>query len=207
MAPTGPVSIRNVSLGFTCSSPNDLFLAFPKSNTMSVAPYCFIISIKIMNGTNGTYLLSITFTGSMALSKPSPGSSSKMLEMQWLQRNDILMNLRGLQIKHPLYYFPRSCLLACSSCFSRVRLYATLWTIACQAPLSIGLSRLGYRSGLHCLPPGDLPSPETEPASLTSPALAGGFLYHQNTQEATILPVRLYTVSCLTKNHPPQLKY
>ena len=50
--------------------------------------------------------------------------------------------------------------------FSRVRLFATLWTVARQAPLSMGFSRQEYWSGLPCLPPGDLPHPGTEPASL-----------------------------------------
>ena len=44
-----------------------------------------------------------------------------------------------------------------------------------QAPLSVGFSRQTYWSGLPCPPPGDLPDPGTEPASLKSPALAGGF--------------------------------
>ena len=41
----------------------------------------------------------------------------------------------------------------------------TPWTIACQAPLSIGFSRQEYWSGLPCPPPGDLPKPGTEPVS------------------------------------------
>ena len=60
--------------------------------------------------------------------------------------------------------------------FSRVRLFATLWTVARQAPLSIGFSRLEYWSGLPCPPAGDLPHPGIKPESLVSPALAGGFL-------------------------------
>ena len=43
--------------------------------------------------------------------------------------------------------------------FSRVRLFATLWTAAHQAPLSMGFSRQEYSSGLPCSPPGDLPNP------------------------------------------------
>ena len=58
---------------------------------------------------------------------------------------------------------------------SSVRLCTTLWTAACQAPLSIGFSGQEYWSGLPCPPPGDLPDPETETMSLMSPALAGGF--------------------------------
>ena len=54
------------------------------------------------------------------------------------------------------------------------RLSVTPWTGARQAPLSIGLSRQEYCSGLPCPPPGDLPDPGIQPESLTSPALAGG---------------------------------
>ena len=46
-------------------------------------------------------------------------------------------------------------------------LFATPWTVSCQGPLSMGFSRQGYRSGLPCPPPGDLPSPRTEPISST----------------------------------------
>ena len=53
--------------------------------------------------------------------------------------------------------------------FSRVRLFATLWTIAHQAPLSIGFSRQDYWSVLLFSSPGDLPDPGIEPLSLTSP--------------------------------------
>ena len=41
----------------------------------------------------------------------------------------------------------------------------TLWTVVCQAPLSMGFSRPEYWSGLPCPPPGDLPNPGTEPGS------------------------------------------
>ena len=44
-----------------------------------------------------------------------------------------------------------------------------------QAPLFMGFFRQEYWSGLPCPPPGDLPDPGVEPASLTSPGLAGGF--------------------------------
>ena len=48
---------------------------------------------------------------------------------------------------------------------SRVRLLATPWTIAHQAPLSMGFSRQEYWSGLPCPPPGDLPNPGIKPRS------------------------------------------
>ena len=47
--------------------------------------------------------------------------------------------------------------------FSQVRLFATLWTIACQASLSKEFSRQEYCSGLPCPPPGDLPDPGIKP--------------------------------------------
>ena len=49
----------------------------------------------------------------------------------------------------------------------------TLRTVEGQAPLSMGISRQEYWSGLPCSPPGELPDPGIEPTSLTSPALAG----------------------------------
>ena len=63
------------------------------------------------------------------------------------------------------------CLCVCVlSYFSRVRLFATPWTVAHQDPLSMGFSRQEYWSGLPFPPPGDLPDPEMEPGS---PALVG----------------------------------
>ena len=43
-----------------------------------------------------------------------------------------------------------------------------------QAPLSMGVSRQEYWSGLPCPPPGDLPNPDIKCLTLASPALAGG---------------------------------
>ena len=58
------------------------------------------------------------------------------------------------------------------SCFSRIQLFATPWTVAYQAPLSMWFSRQEYLSGLPCSSPGDHPNQELELMSLTSPALA-----------------------------------
>ena len=55
---------------------------------------------------------------------------------------------------------------------SRVRLFATLWTVASRAPLSMGFSRQEYWSGLPFLSPGDLPDPGMQTGSLMSPELA-----------------------------------
>ena len=54
---------------------------------------------------------------------------------------------------------------------SHVQLFATLWTVAHQAPLSMGFSRQEYWSGLPWPPPGDLPDPGIKPTSPASLAL------------------------------------
>ena len=50
-----------------------------------------------------------------------------------------------------------------------------LWTVAVQAPLSMGFPRQEYWSGLPLPTPGDFPDPRIELMSLVSPVLAGGF--------------------------------
>ena len=62
-----------------------------------------------------------------------------------------------IQLSHP-YMTP-------GSHFSLVQLFATLWSVAHQAPLPMGFSRQEYCSGLPCLPLGDLPEPGIEPRS------------------------------------------
>ena len=60
----------------------------------------------------------------------------------------------------------------CRLSHCRIRLFVTPWTVAHQAPLSMGFSRQEYWSGLPCPLPGDLPNPGVEPRSA---ALAGKF--------------------------------
>ena len=55
---------------------------------------------------------------------------------------------------------------------SRVHLFVTPWTVAHQAPLSMGLSQQEYWSGLSFPPPQDLSNPGIKPEA---PALAGRF--------------------------------
>ena len=74
-------------------------------------------------------------------------------------------------------------LLLLLSHFSPVLLYVTPWTIAHQAPLSMGFSRQEYWSGLPSPSPGNLPNPGIEPTSLMSPALAGRFFTTRATWE------------------------
>ena len=69
---------------------------------------------------------------------------------------------------------------------SRVQLFATLWTVARQAPLSMGFSKQEYWSGLPFSSLGDLPDPGIKPTSSVSPALAGGFFTTSTTWEALL---------------------
>ena len=69
--------------------------------------------------------------------------------------------------------------------FSRVGLFATPWTVALQAPLSLGFSRQEYWSGLPCPPPRDLLGEEEgSNPHLMSPALTGRFFTASTSWEA-----------------------
>ena len=68
--------------------------------------------------------------------------------------------------------------------FSRVRLFATPWTIANQAPLSMGFSRQKYWSGLPFPSPGYVPNPGIEPGS---PALQADALPSEPPGKSTFL--------------------
>ena len=70
------------------------------------------------------------------------------------------------------------CVCVCVCVLSHVLLFVTPWTVASQAPLSMGFSRQEYWSALPFPILGDLPDPGIKPASLSSPLpprLAGGF--------------------------------
>ena len=59
--------------------------------------------------------------------------------------------------------------------FSRVQFFVTLWIVAGEALLSMGISRGEYWSGLPFPPSDDLPDSGIEPESTAAPAQAGGF--------------------------------
>ena len=63
----------------------------------------------------------------------------------------------------------------CAQLLSCVWFFVTPWTVACQAPLSLGFSRQECWSGLLFPSPEDLPGSGIEPASLMSPALGSEF--------------------------------
>ena len=72
------------------------------------------------------------------------------------------------------------------SCSSHVVLFETLWTIACQVPLSKGFSRQEYWSGWPFPPPGKLPNPGVKPVSLTSPASADRLFTTRATRDKVV---------------------
>ena len=67
---------------------------------------------------------------------------------------------------------------------SHIRLFAIMWTVTYQAPLSMGFSKQEYWSGLPSPPSGNLPNPGMEPMSLKSPALEDRFFTTSTTWEA-----------------------
>ena len=80
------------------------------------------------------------------------------------------------------------------SCFRHVWLCKTLWTVACQAPLSMGFPRQEDWRGLPC-PPGDLPNLGIKPVSLMSSALSVMFFITSITWEALELRGNLSEVA------------
>ena len=81
--------------------------------------------------------------------------------------------------------------------FCLVQLCVTLWIVACQPLLSMGFFRQEY---WNVLLQGNLPDPETKPASLTAPTLAGGFLTTSTTWEA--LTVYQFQFSSVAQSCP-----
>ena len=105
-------------------------------------------------------------------SSPAP-SHSPLHTQQWRWGSHIV----DICAYPCLCYMSKYSLQCCTvlGCFSRVWLFPTIWTVACQAPLSVGFSRQEYWSGLPWPSPGDLPDPRIESMSLMSPASADRF--------------------------------
>ena len=105
----------------------------------------------------------------------------RFLGLWWLQRaassylGQLLCEWERTPISFKPLLFVMLCVCAPLSCFGYVQPFAMPWTVAHQAPLSLGFSRQEYWSGLPFPSPGVLPDPGIEPASPSSPALAGRF--------------------------------
>ena len=80
---------------------------------------------------------------------------------------------------------------------SHVGLLATLWTVACQALLSMGFSRQEYWSGLSCPPLGDLTNLGIKPASPVATALKVDSLSLSHQRSPHILVLLLNEKCCL----------
>ena len=84
---------------------------------------------------------------------------------------------------------------------SRLRLFGTPWTVACQALLSMGFSRQGYWSGVPFPSLGDVPDSGTEPGS---PALqADSLLYEppgKSKEKTTLINQRKAEIKLFTKH-------
>ena len=74
----------------------------------------------------------------------------------------------------------------CVHVHSVIRFFAISWTVAFQAPLSVGFSRQEYWSGLPFPTSGDLPYPGIEP---TSSSLTGGFFTVSNSSVCMLTAV------------------
>ena len=93
-----------------------------------------------------------------------------------------------------MWHYQWSVCLCAQSCL--VWLFEIPWTVTHQAPLSMGFSRPQYLNGLSFPPPGDLPNPGIEPASLGSLALAGEFFTTSAIYSSAILvPSKPYSRS------------
>ena len=114
-----------------------------------------------------------------------------------------------VRLPHPVHWEALTCMLSCSV----VSDSATPWTVARQAPLSMGLSRQKYWSGLPYPPPGDLPDLGIKPVSSASPALSGRFFTTEppgKPQEAVTSCLGCFLFTCEYKsqgNHKHLIKY
>ena len=117
-----------------------------------------------------------------------------------LQRSNFIQNIQRLQKNRgKKAVTDKSKNLCVLNCFSRVCLW-TLWTLAHQAPLSMGFSRQEYWSGLPCPSPGDLPKLVIGP---TTHALAGGLFTTEPPRKPLHMMYCIFRLNCQGKNIQP----
>ena len=87
-----------------------------------------------------------------------------------------------------MYIFICACCVLSCSVMADGRLFATLWAVVHQTPLSMGFSSQQYWSRLPFPPPGHLPDPGIEPASPWSPALTGRFFTTEQPGKPQVCP-------------------
>ena len=152
------------------------------------------MACRILVSWPGIEPMSPALEGVFFMSGP-PGKSQEFLRVPrkvyhqvltyvYAQLYEIMPNCfhSGFQIRTDLCFI--SLLHVCMlSCFSRILLLVTLWTVACQAPLSMGFSKQEYWNGLPFPSPRDLPDPGIEPALHRFLELAVGFFNSSTTWE------------------------
>ena len=119
------------------------------------------------------------------------GSDSKFIDCETPERFShqalsLISRLIFTLYKDEIHFPPYQCLnvfmpVCMLSHIGRVQLFAALWTVVGQAPLSIGLSRQKYWSGLPCSPPGDSPTHKRRtllPLLSYVSCIGGRVLYH-----------------------------
>ena len=89
----------------------------------------------------------------------------------WKQPKCLLIDEYIRKCERDIYIYMYVCIYICVcvcilSCFSHVRFFVTQWTVACQAPLSMGFYRQEYWCGLPFPSLGDLPDPLTQGSNL-----------------------------------------
>ena len=118
-----------------------------------------------------------------AASSP-PAARVGLLERQWQGCERKQKHARVIESWAQNWHKVTSSARVHAQLLSRVRLSVTPWTVACQAPLSLGFSRQENWRGLPCPPSADLPDAGMEAVFLTSPALAYRFFTTSTTWEA-----------------------
>ena len=122
----------------------------------------------------------------------SPGQNTGVGSLSLLQgifptqeSNQVLLHCRRIlhQLNYKVSTFGKVIFHKVLNCFSCVRLLATPWTVVHQSPLSMEFSRQDTRVGCHFLPQGILQIQGSNPQSLTSPALVGGFFTTSATEQ------------------------
>ena len=108
----------------------------------------------------------------------------KSSDLPWKNKRTKEVKKKNVEITSHFFSCPMLCLLLLLfSLLSCIWLFVTQWTVAHQAPLSVGFSRQEYSSGLSFPSSGDLRNPGIKPMS---PTLAGGFFTIWATREALL---------------------
>ena len=90
----------------------------------------------------------------------------------------------------------------CTRSLSCVQFFATPWTVAHQAALSMGFSLQDYWSGLHFPPPGNITNPRIEPVSPETPMLQvdSFLLSHRGSSSEQELIITFAQLDCVILN-------